>query len=154
MIKKFNQYNESIRDQMKPKSKEEIINKLNKWTIGEKKDLIESRIGDDKLFSYLIEAGAKKEHILRFILDEATEENLKDIIIEMIGYNNEEDINEILEYVTGGYNRFDPDKEKEILKRVYNKYMNSTGKEEMEEIINNIILQNPVLLSRRNPLFW
>jgi hypothetical protein len=142
-LEKIKKLEEGLLDKMTPKSEEEVNKALSEWDTDSKLDFIQTYIDDDKIFDFLMEGGAKKEDILKYILDEATEKQLKEIIIDMIAYDDEYDIYTVLNNIIGGYNERE---EKEIILRAYKKFISNTGVDELNEILNNILLQNPEML--------
>lgn len=128
--------NESLNDILKPKSQEEIDQALDRWTLEEKIDIINNNIDVDSLYDYLISAGGKVEDLVKPFLEDASEEELKEFILEIIG-DDEDYLQWLIQIVS-----YDEKKLKEIFK----KFINSSEKEELEEIINNMILQNPEII--------
>jgi len=130
----------------RPKTEEEVIQSIdNKYGLGEKISVIKNRIDADKLFDYLLRGGAKLEDLSYAILSEATEEDLKYIIADLV--STQEDLEFIVQEVASkGWGSIDEDK----MKRALNNFINEMGQEELNEILNNIIMQNPEILKRRN----
>jgi len=135
---------ESIEDLLVPKSQEEINKALDQWSIEEKIDMIESRIDADELFNFMNKGGANKIEMIEILLEEATEKELKEIILEIA--DDDSDLETVLYFTTGGGGRI----EEEKIKKAFRKFIDSTNENELSEIIDNMIMQNPVLISRPN----
>ena len=139
---------ESLTDVLVPKSQDEIDQALDKWSLEEKIDMVENNIDADLLFTYMIKGGAKRNDVIEPFLDIATEKELKEIILEMV--DSDEDIETIFYFTTGGGGRI----EEEKIKRAYKQFVESTSSAELHELINNMIMQHPELISKARNNDW
>jgi len=139
---------ESIEDVLIPKTQEEINQALDKWSLEEKMEMIENNIDADRLFSFIIQGGGNRYDIVETLLEQATEKELKEIILEMV--DDDEDVETIFYFITGGDGRI----EEEKIKRAYKQFIDSTNQDELAEVLDNMIMQNPELISRPTNRGW
>lgn len=123
--------NESLGDILKPKSREEVIKELNKLSLGQKLEAIDSYYYDKgELLNDLNMAGTDERKIIEISLINASNKELIEIINELIDYESEP-----IELLMGCID----DKKHE---NIFQRYITNENKTELNDIVNSLLMKH------------